>query len=177
MQDPDRRDDINVQAPRFLLASTLEPCPRCGAITPLYALALPPGHRVLEPDDEAQGEASAETWRIAPHVALLFHVEFVTRAVRRRLQSLADSYRPSEAEGEGEGEGGGGGSAEERWANHCARCGATIDDEELFGEPDVAFQPATAEGAARIHLVAVDCPFAAVAAGYVHDPAHFEATA
>jgi hypothetical protein len=172
MQDPDRSDDINLQSPRFVIACTSGSCPRCRAMTPLYALALPPGHRVLEPDDAvddaAEDQAAADTWRTASNNAFLFHVGFVTPAVRSRLESLANSYRPS-AGGQG-GEG-----ADVRWANHCAHCGATLDDEELFCEPDVGFQPATADTAARIRLVAVDCPFAAVASGYVHDPAWFDA--
>jgi hypothetical protein len=176
MQDPDRRDDINLQAPRFLIACTAGPCPRCGAVMPLYALALAPGHRVLEPDDAVEDEAaagdeaSADRWRVASNNALLFHVEFVTHAVRSRLESLARSYRPS-AGNDGDAD------AALRWANHCASCGATIDDEELFCEPGVGFQPTTAAGAARIRLVAVECPFAAVAAGYVPEPAYFDAMA
>jgi hypothetical protein len=161
-------------------------------MTPLYALALPSGHRVLEPydavedeaaedeavaaedeaveDDAAEDDALADRWHVASNNALLFHVEFVTRAVRSRLESLASSYRPSAG-------GQGGASADERWANHCGPCGARLDDEELFCEPGFGFQPATAASAARIRLVAVECPFAAVAAGYVFDPAYFDAMA
>jgi hypothetical protein len=154
------RNDINIRASRFIVAQTLGVCGHCRKATRLVALAVPPGHMALELDDEAQDEETAvDTWRIAANHALLFHVEYLPAAVRRRLRQFASSYRLSDPAA--------------HWANHCGHCGASFDDQELFCEPGGAFLPPDESSAGSIHLERIDEAFEAVAAGYAYEPCFF----
>lgn len=159
------RNDINVRSLRFLLARTMGTCWHCLSPTPLVALALPPGHMVLELDHEAEtDEVAIDVWRIAPANAFIFYVEFLPVAVQERLKQFTRLHRLS---------GSAGGDA--YWANHCERCDGILDDYELFCEPDGAFLPTNDASASMIQLVTVDDAFEAVAAGYGYEPPYFNA--
>jgi len=157
MTDPQTTDppthSINIRSPRFLVARTVAACRHCRSLTTLIAVAVPPGHETLEPDEEAiDGNEAVDTWQFAEHHALLFQIEFLPSTVAARLQPLAslryDAY----------------------WANHCARCGLPQDDHDLFCEPEGAFVPNSESSAALIQLLHFDEPFEAAAAGYAVDP-------
>jgi hypothetical protein len=144
---------INIRSPRFLVARTVAACRHCRVLTTLIAVALPPGHETLELDDEARDEAHAvDTWQTASHHAFLFHIESLPSSVAARLQPLAslryDGY----------------------WANHCAWCDLSQDDQALFCEPEGAFAPASESSAALIEIWAIDEPFEAAVAGYAVEP-------
>jgi hypothetical protein len=160
----DRRNEVNVRAPRVLLAATAAICGRCGGATRVFALVVPPGHLVLEPDDGcAQDAAAPAEWCVAPHGAFLFHVGFVNDAAARRLRRLTRGFRAVRTD------------CADCWANHCECCGSMLEDQDLFCEPGGAFLPESPELARRIHLVAIDEPFEACAAGFDHDPPFFDA--
>ena len=133
---------INIRSPTFLVARALAVCGRCRSSTPVIAAAVPPGHETRDED----------TWEIADHHALLFHIDYLSAAVIMRLQAQG-AYR-----------------RDTHWINHCRSCGAPQDDLELFCEPEGAFLPTSASSAALIELLSVDEPLEAAAAGYAIEP-------
>jgi len=160
------RDDVNIRSPRFLLARTIGICRHCLSPTPLVGLALPPGHMVLELDHEAHDDAEAiDAWRIASGSAFIFEVEFIPAAVQSRIQQITRLFRRSAAA-----------AADACWTNHCERCAGSLDDRDLFCEPEGAFLPTNDANASLIQLVSVDECFEAVRGGYAYEPAYFGAT-
>lgn len=156
-------NDVNIRSAKFLLARTAGTCRYCGALTPLAALVVPPGHMALELDDETQDEQRAvDAWRIATGSAFIFFVGFIPPAVQRRLRQFTRLYRLNGEPG-----------ASSYWANHCERCDGSIDDNELHCEPDGAFVPTTPESATLIHLATIEQAFEAAAGGYAYEPAWF----
>jgi len=166
MQSNVPHHDINIRSSRFYLARTVGSCRRCGAPTPLLALAVPPGHETLELDDEAQEEALAvDTWHLATNCAFLFFVEFIPAVIQDRLKQFTQLSRFGKSEAPDGG----------YWANHCERCGSQFDDQELFCEPEGAFFPTSEMAASAIHLLTVEEAFEAAAAGYAYEPQFFNA--
>jgi hypothetical protein len=138
----------NVRAASYYIARTHIPCPHCGAITPLTAVALAPAHETLDDD--------AEEWQSVPANAFLFYLEAVSYVVHVRLREEApnlcfDSY----------------------WANHCEHCERMLGDHEVHGEPGCGFTPLSEEQAANIVLTEIAEPFEALAAGYSLEPDFF----
>ena len=187
--------EFNIRSLRYYIARTVSTCWHCGSPTALVALAVPPGHETLDVDDDASNEDSgdgaahrgppASTWSVADHNAFLFYVESLTTAVRERIKQCQPAYRPLDADAaavpgtapatalvSASAEGGG---SDSYWANHCEKCGCQLDDHELFCEPEGGFLPTSASAAAAIHLVPVDEPFEAAAAGYSYEPPFFNA--
>ncbi len=154
----------NIRSGRFFIASTVGRCRKCQAAAPLFALAVPAGHKTLDLDDAVPDEQEAHVWSAAEYPALLFYVESLSETVRTRLERRAPSYHVGRCEDDMDG----------CWANHCVRCGACLGDHELFCEPDGAFLPTTPTRAGCIGLMAIDEPFAARAAGYTVDPPFFD---
>jgi hypothetical protein len=166
MQSTVSHHDINIRSSRFYLARTVGTCRKCRAPTPLFALAVPPGHETLELDDEAQDEALAvDTWRTASDSAFLFFVDFIPAVIQNRLKQFTELS----CFGKSEGAAGG------YWANHCERCGSEFDDQELFCEPEGAFLPTNELAASVIHLLTIEEAFEAAAAGYAYEPQFFDA--
>ncbi len=197
---------INVCSDRYFIAQTTGICPDCGLSTPLLAVVLPPGHEMLDDQDDqddetlgdnALGDNAAEdgalpdapfggqvplghardsgiptdTWSIATEPAVLFYIEYLPDSVQHCLIALSPVYRI------GGGDGGGGDAAPAPyWANHCGHCGALQDDHELFCEPGGAFLPLTAAAVASIHLLSIDEPIEAAAAGYAYQPQFIESS-
>jgi hypothetical protein len=182
--------EINIRSPRYYIARTVSTCRHCGSPTALVAIAVPPGHETLDVDDDASDEGSdgetqhrehpAAAWSAADHNAFLFYVDFLPAAVQERITQFQPAYRPLDldaaapapAPAPAPAAGGGPGSY---WENHCERCGCQLDDHELFCEPEGAFLPTSESTAAAIHLVLVDEPFEATAAGYSYEPPLFDA--
>jgi hypothetical protein len=138
----------NVRAASYYIARTRMPCPHCGAVTPLTAVALPPVHETRD------GES--EEWQCVQGNAFLFHLQAVSVAVHARLCRTAsnlvfDSY----------------------WANSCEHCERILDDQQVHGEPGCGFTPQSGDEAAGIVLTEVSEPFEACAAGYSLEPEFF----
>ncbi len=161
MADSGSIANINVRSRNYWIAHATGECDRCRAETRFVALALPPAHQSLALDwDVQKDELVAYTWETAEWSAFLFYVEYLPEEVRRRLQALSANYRFAFSER----------TQGSYWANHCAACGALIEDHDLFCEPDGAFLPTTALSAAEVTLERVDEALEAGAIGYACDP-------
>jgi hypothetical protein len=158
------REDVNIHSPRFFLACTTATCGRCSGRTSTFAIAVPPGHEVLEFDDAADEARAVDSWHVAACNAFLFHVAFLPAGIRDRLGLVTRSYHLAYE-----------GTISRYWANHCEQCGAQLDDQELFCEPEGAFLPTSESDAGLIQLLSIDEPFEAAAAGYAQDPQFFDA--
>lgn len=157
---------INVRATRYLGALARCACHRCGREMVAIGIALEAGHQMCI-DDGARGGVGplGGVWRTVRSPAWLFDVEYLPRRVRVRLQRLSPGYRLAERPTTGG----------HRWLNHCPHCGAVQDDDDLHGEPDVAFMPFSLSAAERIELRAIDGSFVAAIGGHCDDPPLFGA--
>lgn len=147
--DPeDPLPSANVRAASYYIARTRMPCPHCGAITPLTAVALAPAHETWDDDSQA--------WQSVQANAFLFFLEAVSITVHARLcravpTFVFDSY----------------------WANTCEHCERLLDDQQVHGEPGFGFTPQSEDEAADIVLTQVSEPFEARASGYSLEPEFF----
>jgi hypothetical protein len=157
-------DPVNVRSRRYCIARTLGSCFRCGGKTSVVALVLPPSHETLSLVDGERDGPDVECWDTAASAAFLFYIEYLPEEVRQRVQAVARAYRrtPSAV------------TQGSYWANCCEHCDAPLEDHELFCEPEGAFMPASAAGAAAIALMRIEEPFEASAAGYACDPQFLE---
>jgi hypothetical protein len=160
----------NIRAGRYIVAQTNATCPSCLESTRLVAVGLPPGHEVLECDEDLHDDdipdaaGAADAWAQANHAALLFHVAYLSENVRSQLAGMLPAYCVDTRVA----------GLESCWTNHCGHCGAPFDDQELFCEPGGAFLPDSAAAARLIHLLIVEEPIRADAAGYAHEPQFFD---
>jgi hypothetical protein len=152
-------DAVNVRSARYWVARALCSCIGCGKTTPVAALALPPAHETL-----VQGDEPVDLWDLAALSAFLFEVSCLSVEAARRTAGLFKGYRPICDSSAGES----------RWANHCEHCGVTLEDRELFCEPEGAFFPTSPAAARSIELLEIAEPLEAFAGGYVCDPSFFE---
>lgn len=160
--------DINVRSGSYFIAHAAGKCGRCRAGTRFVALALPPRHQSLTLDwDVQKDEFVAYTWETAESSAFLFYVEYLPPQVQQRLQAVSECYRFAFSER----------TQASYWANHCPSCGALVEDHDLFCEPDGAFLPTTAAGAAAVTLVRIDEVLEAGAIGYACEPQFLESMA
>jgi hypothetical protein len=159
------RSGINFRAAHYWIARTAGACPHCHGATPLVALMLPPGHEALSIDEEHASlgvdvASGSDTWERVPRHAFLFYVESLPDEVRRHLQVLAPKYSFAASAA----------SRGAYWANHCARCDAFQEDQDLFCEPEGAFSPVNSAAASGIELLPVAEALEVSAAGYALDP-------
>jgi len=165
MNHEDGRTGVNFRASHYRIARTAGVCPRCHGNTPMVALMLPPGHEALSVDE---GDASpgvdvssgSAIWESVPRHAFLFYVESLPDEATRHLQVLAPKYRFAASPATGGA----------YWANHCVRCDAFQEDQDLFCEPEGAFSPVSSAAASRIELLPVAEAIEVSAAGYALDP-------
>jgi hypothetical protein len=153
--------DGNVRSRGYFVLRTRGRCPRCGALTRLVALALPHEHEILADEPDERGEQPVrELWQAALCSALLFYVGYLPRAAQRRMAEFSPHYRhaPSAA------------TQESYWANHCEHCGSTLEDHDLYCEPDGAFLPLGGAAAADVELIWIGEPIEAQVGGYSCDP-------
>jgi hypothetical protein len=166
MTDHDSGGEINVRSMGYWIALAAAACPHCCSQTRLMALAVPPLHETLsDPGEAGDGEAREDTWEVAGCNAFLFYVEYLPQTVRRRLEHFSSGYRPAYSAA----------ALASYWVNHCERCGALIDDHELFCEPAGAFLPTGPASASAIALVRVEEALEAAAGGYAIEPEFFDA--
>jgi hypothetical protein len=138
----------NVRAASYYIARTHIPCPHCGTVTPLIAVALPPTHETL--DEES------DEWQSVPANAFLYYLEAVSSTVHAYLRRAAPNFRFASY-----------------WANHCEHCERILGDDQAHGEPGCGFTPTGEDEAADIILTEVPEPFEAFAAGYSLEPEFF----
>lgn len=148
--------DVNIRSSDYFIARSHSTCSHCLRITAVTALAVPPGHEVLLPEEDGlQQMEDSPVWERMALPGFLFQIESLPESIQRRLPAHV---------GIGSG-----------WSNHCEHCGARLEDQDLFCEPGAAFCPDSAARARTIHLLRVAEPFAAFAAGYAPDPEFFHA--
>ncbi|MGA2398180.1 MAG: hypothetical protein ABSG30_09000 [Steroidobacteraceae bacterium] len=165
MPDAGSTSDINVRSDSYWIVHALGECGGCRAATRFVALALPPRHQSLTLDwDVRRDEFVSYRWETAESSAFLFYIEYLSDDARRRLQAAAPSYRFALSER----------TQGSYWANHCASCGAPVDDHDLFCEPDGAFLPTSAATASAVTLVRVEEVLEAGVVGYACSPQFFE---
>lgn len=168
MVDSTSKANINVRSDSYWIARAVAECDCCRSATRLVAVALPPQHESLAHEWDLEEDELAEySWEGVEWCAFIFYVEYLPEEIRLRLQAASAGYRFAFSE---RTQGG-------YWANHCANCGALIEDHDLFCEPDGAFLPTTALSAAAVTLERVDEALEANAAGYACDPQYLDAIA
>jgi hypothetical protein len=164
MHDFQKFDETSVRADSYFLARTQGECGACFRSTALLALALPRDHETWyapNPDDPwDRGD-----WQVADGTAFIFDIERLNPEVARRVKEPPAIFLP---ERNGKKRGG-------NWTNHCARCGAAVNDQYLHCEFDAAFVPTSTAAAARITLTHVREPLLASAGGYTFWPEFFAA--
>jgi hypothetical protein len=168
MNDSSRDDSFNVRSNAYLIARAAAICPRCREETRVAALVLPPGHETRSMNDEGDETAAddpalcGDSWERAVCHAVLFYIESLPDAVRRRMQALVPMYRLAPA------------SQGSYWANHCERCGGIQEDHDLFCEPEGAFLPISPAAASIIEFFPINEVLDAAAAGYAVEPEFIE---
>lgn len=169
MNNDDERRGVNFRAAHYWIALSAGVCPRCHGDTPLVALMLPPGHEALSVDEEdappgVDVSSGSDIWESVPRHAFLFYVECLPDEARRHLQALAPKYRFAASPA----------TRGAYWANHCARCDAFQEDQDLFCEPEGAFSPVSSAAASSIELLSMSEALEVFAAGYALDPQFVE---
>jgi len=151
--------DVNIRSPSYFIARSWATCGKCRKRTTVVALAVPPGHEVFD------AEAEDHAWQVSVHNAFLFHIDYLSAGIRRRM----DDWTPMFQRGPSETDGGPG------FSNHCERCGCRLEDDGLFCEPEAAFFPVSDAMAKTILLTPVNEPFRALVGGYCPEPEFFDA--
>jgi hypothetical protein len=169
MNNDDEPRGVNFRAARYWIARTAGVCPRCHGDTPLVALMLPPGHEALSVDEEdappgVDVSCGSGIWESVPRHAFLFYVECLPDEAGRHLQALAPKYRFAASPA----------TRGAYWANHCARCDAFQEDQDLFCEPEGAFSPVSSAAASSIELLSMAEALEVFAAGCALDPQFVE---
>src|ERR1700688_1845411 len=158
--------DANIRSQTYYIARTNVRCWHCGLSTRLLALAMPHNHETLDGDTQADadgGDPASDAWQRTAVNAMLFYVEPLPDGVQDRLNRILPFFRLAHSAA----------TLNSYWANHCEHCGTLLGDHELHCEPDGAFTPSSAAAAANIHLLRIQEPFEAVAAGYAFEPEFF----
>jgi hypothetical protein len=139
---------VNIRAPSYYLATTLRRCWRCGTETRVHGFVLPPGHEILNVDDD---DATPDCWDTAEQPSLLSYLSFLTPSVVARMRARTRHYQFRFSAT----------TASHYWMNGCEHCGAKLGDFYTFDEPGEGFLAFSPEEAARIALTRIDEPFAA----------------
>jgi hypothetical protein len=168
MVDSSSKANINVRSGSYWIAKAVAECGCCRAATQVVGLALPPQHLSLALGCDIEEDQLVDCgWETMEWCAFLFYVEYLPEEIRRRSQAASACYRFAFS----------GRTQSSYWANHCANCGALMEDHDLFCEPDGAFLPTTMVSAAAVTLERVDEALEASAAGYACDPPLLKAMA
>lgn len=116
----------NIRAPQWNLVIAPRKCWRCGQITRVFAITLPPGHEALiEEDDPAN-----DSWERGECSVLLSYIEAVPAPVAAQLHMLAPQYRLDHSQT----------TESFYWMNHCERCEAKLGDFETITEPGTFYE-------------------------------------
>ena len=106
-----------IRAPTWSVVGAPRKCWVCGVVTPVFAIALPPGYEVLNGEEDR--------WERAEGSVLLSYVSDVPRSVAAQLNLLAPRYRIDYSQT----------IHSFYWMNHCEHCGAKLGDFETMEEP------------------------------------------
>lgn len=157
--------DANVRASSYFVLRATHACRHCRHATPVYALALPPGHESTEAETELDddGESrgldpgafhdwlfSPPTWQRIPGPALISQVGILAADVAAHLRQAAPALRP-DPDGQGQ------------WTNFCEHCGHAIWEGNLYPTVGQAFCPKDDAAATQVLVQTVHTPFAAYA--------------
>lgn len=165
MQDNDSSrpslPDANVRASSYYVLQARHVCKSCRQATPVFALAVPPGHESMEADidlDEDEGSLGLapgdfhdwlfrpEHWQTIPGPALLSQVYILSADVALTLQRVAPPLRQDAAQ-------------QGQWTNFCEHCGSPVWEGALYPTPGQPFCPTDDAGATPITVHKVDAPF------------------
>ncbi|MFZ3324201.1 MAG: hypothetical protein WA190_17635 [Usitatibacter sp.] len=115
--------DANLRASKFLIAKADGACYKCHALNEFVAIVAPPGHEVLNEDDdkwEAVGESSILGW-----------IRSINPEAAEAVQKISPDWKYSRSR-----------TLEDSvYMNHCRACHAHQGDYFLHAEPDAPFFP------------------------------------
>ena len=145
----------NLRAPYYFILSSQCACAACGQDTAVHALAVPPSHETLAPDDGADEPPEPSTdgprddgWRRDPSAAVLSGVSLLAQEVGEILARQAPGFAPDP-------------KRKDVWTNHCGHCAVPILYGQLMALPGRAFTPTDAEQARAIGVQRIEAPLEA----------------
>lgn len=146
-------DSPQVTAPRYYIAQSTEFCRKCGELTQIVGLLLPPEARILDVGDN-EGEASEQRFQ---DYFFIYHVTQLSEPVQQRLRVFAPHYRFD--------------SSQEWppaiWMNHCEFCDYQVSDFDLYRDEEAMFNPKQADEIIDIRVAAVEEAFAGAAGRFL----------
>lgn len=125
-----RAADIDVMAPRFFLLRSLASCWSCGAIAPVFALAVPRGHGEI-----GEGPDGKRIWDRKEYPSILSYLQNPSREALEALRAEAPEYRMDSSAA----------TKSKYFMNHCPGCGSKLGDHFLHDEPGAPFNPMEGE--------------------------------
>jgi len=138
--------DIGIRAERYFIAKTAKHCWKCGAVTRVFGVGVPPGHETLELDEEEEG---TYCWCASGQPSFVHYVTDLLPKVAARIGGLSRYYRVDFSKT----------TQSSYWMNHCEHCGIKQGDFEMYCEPSGAFFPMSKEAASLIVLEVIAEPF------------------
>lgn len=133
---------MHIRSNGYFIAATDGGCWKCGELTPLFGLFLPPGHETLEINENTE---DGEYWFRHDDWTSLSYVSNLLPHVVTQLKASAPHYRLDFSKT----------TNSSYWMNHCEHCehcGMKQGDFEMHHEPGGAFFPMDQRAADRIVL-------------------------
>ena len=134
----------NIRAPFWYLAASTRVCWRCGEISRVFAIMLPPGYEALYVADDPADDC----WMGSENSTLLSYVGDVPESVAAQFRQRAPRYCVDYSQT----------THSFYWMNHCEYCKAKLGDFETLQEAGT-FE-------SHVELVQIDEPFTASCGGY-----------
>ncbi|MGC4087257.1 MAG: DUF5710 domain-containing protein [Polyangiaceae bacterium] len=167
----------DVRAGYYYIAQTYEICWKCGQVSAVFGLLVPPGHETDEGRDgdglEFESDAAFEAWANSPEsqeweksdtAAFIFFVSTLPAAVQAQMTKLTKSYRIDFSKT----------LDDSYWMNHCEHCDAKLGDHPMYTPPATTFCPDHERAAALISLHRVSEPIEACCGSMLLDPPFIE---
>ncbi|WP_235597919.1 hypothetical protein [Bordetella holmesii] len=138
-------------------------CSSCGQTTAVHALAVPPSHETLDPDDsdDEQTESLGQTdgdfqawllredgWHRDPSGAVLSGVSLLDRPTLDCITPYTPGFAPDP-------------KRRGVWTNHCSHCKQPILTGQLMAFPGSAFTPSDADQARAVGIQRMTSPLQA----------------
>jgi hypothetical protein len=146
----------NVRSAHYFIAQLTVDCWFCGNPTRVAALALPPGHEVLE---EPAGSDTGG-WQVMDGYALVFDLVAIPERGLQHLVECAPGFQQAPCNE----------PAAPSYANYCEHCAQLLDDQDLHCEPGHTFAPMTAAEGEKIQCYPIHESLEVSAAGYAFEP-------
>ena len=134
----------NIRAPFWYVAASTRVCWRCGEISRVFAIMLPPGYEALYVADDPADDC----WMGSENSTLLSYVGDVPESVAAQFRQRAPRYCVDYSQT----------THSFYWMNHCEYCKAKLGDFETLQEAGT-FE-------SHVELVQIDEPFTASCGGY-----------